>query len=121
MLEGAEELIGKAIAGLKAGGNPFAEGSVDAEVITGLDVLTQPEFRDAHNIDRNKLSNLVTTVDKKRQARDFVKQLGSKATKRLEELKSAEQKSPEKLRRHLTKLQMHYTKLLGQHKAKMAA
>lgn len=117
LYEGAEHYLGRAIAALNAGKNPFEEGSdnVDPEIIASLVLLANPENREAFNITPRKFT-VIDAVDKNKNVRKFLSQTVGKsqsAQKEMQRLSKMASENPRAVARELQKAQMLYTRAGG--------
>lgn len=113
LYEGAEHYLGRAIAALNAGKNPFEEGGVvDPEIIASLTLLANPENREAFNITPRKFT-VIDAVDKNKNVRKFLSQTvgkSSSAQREMERLSKMASENPRAVARELQKAQLMYTR-----------
>lgn len=112
LAEEADKLIGKAIAALNAGKNPFETIPGSRELIAGLMLIAKESNRDALNINDKKFDLISQFVDEKDGVKKYVSKIGTLHGKSLlKNLDSHVSQSDMRkvLAKKLTKLQQSYS------------
>ncbi len=73
LFEAADKTLGKAIASIKAGNNPFVDTEF-RDVIAGLMLLAKPTNREALNIDQKKFDIISQFTSEKKDVQKYVAQ-----------------------------------------------
>lgn len=98
LFEAADKAIGKAIASLKAGKNPFEADPNFRDVLAGLMLLAKPTNREALNIDQKKFDIISQYANEKESVQKYVAQFarnhGQSLIKNLDAYVADEQRRP---------------------------
>lgn len=122
VFENVQKALQPAIAAAKAGNNPFGgQGNrpvVDPELLAGLATLADKDAREALNVDRNKLTQVVNNYERSEKVRQYIRQIGSRAKAKQDQLQQMAQEDPKKIGNYLQKLQMMFAQAATQQQQK---